>query len=106
PSPIGTADSTKIRSPQTTGDEDPRPGMSTFQRMFFVSLHSVGGFANRETPLAYGPRHCGQNRSAAAAPPALWRAWPAVARSTECDRGPVAESGAARSTAARIGRTR
>jgi hypothetical protein len=32
--------------------------------MFFVSLHSSGGLALLETPLAYGPRHWGQNRSA------------------------------------------
>ena len=77
--PIGTADSTNIRSPQITGEDDPRPGISTFQRTFFVSLHSVGGLADLETPLAYGPRHCGQKRSAAVAPSALWRAWAAVA---------------------------
>jgi hypothetical protein len=32
--------------------------------MFFVSLHSAGGFALGDTPVASGPRHCGQNRSA------------------------------------------
>ena len=32
--------------------------------MFLVSLHSTGGSALLETPLAYGPRHWGQNRSA------------------------------------------
>src|SRR5438093_8846721 len=32
--------------------------------MCFVSLHSTGGSALLETPLAYGPRHWGQNRSA------------------------------------------
>src|SRR6185295_16694925 len=63
--PIGTADSTNIRSSQITGDDEPRPGISTFQRMFFVSLHSDGGVADRETPVANGPRHCGQKRSAA-----------------------------------------
>src|SRR5215510_4699798 len=31
--------------------------------MFFVSLHSTGGVAVLDTPLAYGPRHCGQKRS-------------------------------------------
>ena len=46
--------------------------------MFFVSLHSVGGLANFETPVAYGPRHCGQKRSAVAAAP-LWRDESAVA---------------------------
>ena len=53
------------RSPHTTGDADPRPGISTFHRMFLVSLHSMGGLARLETPLAWVPRHCGQNRSPA-----------------------------------------
>src|SRR5580765_5649823 len=61
-----------------TGEEEPRPGISTFQRMFFVSLHSVGGLACFETPVAYGPRHCGQKRSAVAAA-LLWRDRSAVA---------------------------
>jgi hypothetical protein len=71
---MGTADNRKMRSPQTTGDADPRPGSSTFQRTFFASLHSSGGFAYFETPVAYGPRHCGQKRSAAVALSPLWRA--------------------------------
>mgnify|MGYP003693543021 CR=1 FL=1 len=43
--PCGTAESTKMRSPHTTGVPEPRPGISTFQRTFLVSLHSVGGSA-------------------------------------------------------------
>ena len=39
----GHRDSTKTLSPQITGDAEPRPGISIFQRMFFVSLHSSGG---------------------------------------------------------------
>ena len=62
--PLGTAVSRKIRSPQTTGDAEPRPGISTFHLTFFVSLHSIGGSAVFDTPLAYGPRHCGQYLSA------------------------------------------
>src|SRR5882672_3588830 len=88
------ADRRKMRSPHTTGDDDPRPGISTFQRMFFVSLHSRGGSAYFETPFAYGPRHCGQKRSAAAAPPALWRAAPKLARSVR-ERRLATGSGAA-----------
>src|SRR5262245_9876345 len=53
----GTAVATKTRSPQTTGEADPRPGISTFQRTFFVSLHSTGGLAVFDTPVALGPRH-------------------------------------------------
>jgi hypothetical protein len=60
----GTAVRRKILSPQTTGEADPRPGISTFHRMFFVSLHSSGGVALREMPLATGPRHIGQKLSA------------------------------------------
>jgi hypothetical protein len=33
------------------GDDDPRPGMATFQRTFLVSLHSAGGLAVFETPV-------------------------------------------------------
>jgi len=61
---MGTAVSRKTLSPQTIGDADPRPGISTFQRMFCVSLHSVGGLPCRATPFASGPRHCPQKRSA------------------------------------------
>jgi hypothetical protein len=53
-----------MRSPHTTGDDEPRPGISTFHFTFFDSLHSVGGSAWRDTPVACGPRHCGQNFSA------------------------------------------
>src|SRR5262245_49005778 len=56
-----------MRSPQTMGEADPRPGISTFQRTFFVSLQSSGGLADFEMPLASGPRHWGQNRSAGGA---------------------------------------
>jgi hypothetical protein len=58
--PVGMAVSRYSRSPHTTGVADPRPGTSTFQRMFFVSLHSMGGVAVRDTPVPCGPRHCGQ----------------------------------------------
>src|SRR4030095_14915258 len=64
PATAGTAERTNTLSPQMTGVPDPRPGISTFQRTFFVSLHSRGGSAVLETPVAYGPRHCGQNFSA------------------------------------------
>ena len=56
-SPVGTAVSTKMRSPHTTGVEEPLPGISTFQRTFFVSLHSSGGVACGATPVMSGPRH-------------------------------------------------
>src|SRR5688572_22493942 len=59
-----TAVSRKMRSPQMTGVDELRPGIGTFHRTFFVSLHSTGGVAVRETPVANGPRHWGQNLSA------------------------------------------
>src|SRR4051812_15337630 len=52
PATTGTALSTKTRSPQTTGVPEPRPAISTFHLMFFVSLHSTGGSAVRDTPVA------------------------------------------------------
>src|SRR4029079_11253347 len=61
----GTAVSKNTRSPQTIGDADPRPGISVFHRTFFVSLHSTGGSAVFDTPVAWGPRHWGQYFSAA-----------------------------------------
>jgi hypothetical protein len=64
---VAAAVSRNSRSAQTTGDADPRQGISTFQRTFFVSLHSSEGVAVGETPVASGPRHCGQKRSASAA---------------------------------------
>ncbi len=39
----------------------------TFHLMFFSSLHSVGGLAVVDTPVACGPRHCGQFCSASCA---------------------------------------
>ena len=61
-----TAVVTNSRSPQMTGVPEPRPGSATFQRIFFVSDHSTGGFAVFETPVANGPRHCAQNRALSA----------------------------------------
>ena len=60
----GTALRMYSRSPQTIGEELPRPGSSTFHLMLLVSLHASGGLAWIETPFAFGPRHCGQFRSA------------------------------------------
>src|SRR3954471_24010393 len=38
----------------------PVPATGTFQRMFFVSLHSIGGLAVGASPVPSGPRHVGQ----------------------------------------------
>ena len=61
---LGTAVSTKTRSPHTTGVPEPRPGISTFQRTFFDSLHSVGGIggsrhAGHQWPAPLGPELVG-----------------------------------------------
>src|SRR5262249_16829022 len=46
--------------PQTIGVEQPRPGIFSFQAMFFLSSHSVARFFSELTPSLLGPRHCGQ----------------------------------------------
>src|SRR5438876_11969967 len=42
------------------GEECPLPGNGIFQRILLVSLQRIGGLARGATPLANGPRHCGQ----------------------------------------------
>src|SRR5689334_18965813 len=61
---MGTAAVTYTASPKTTGEEWALPGSGVFHRMSFVSLQCSGGVANGATPVASGPRHCGQYRSA------------------------------------------
>src|SRR5262245_49345745 len=58
----------KTRSPHTTGDDDPRPGISTFHLTLCFSLHVVGGLAVFDTPVMYGPRHWAQYFSLSSAP--------------------------------------
>src|SRR5215510_5586597 len=50
----------KIRSPQTMGEECPRPSTGVFHFTFLVALHSVGNPFSVETPWPSGPRHCAQ----------------------------------------------
>src|SRR5262245_17384152 len=45
---------------QMTGVAEPLPGIFTFHLTWLVSLQVVGGLAKGATPLASGPRHCGQ----------------------------------------------
>src|SRR5262245_56881681 len=45
----------------------PVPGIFTFHLMWLDSLQVVGGLAAGATPVARGPRHCGQCWSAAGA---------------------------------------
>src|SRR5436190_17294407 len=51
---------TKTRSPQTMGDEFPRPGRSTRQRTFSLVPHLRGKLFSVETPVPSGPRQPGQ----------------------------------------------
>src|SRR5262245_35694482 len=50
----------KIRSPQTMGEECPRPSTGVFHFTFLVAPHSVGNPVSVETPWPSGPRHCAQ----------------------------------------------
>src|SRR5271154_3092685 len=56
----GTEVVTKIRSPQITGEECPRPGTSAFHLMCSVSLQ-VSGASPRAMPFQSGPRHWAQS---------------------------------------------
>src|ERR1043166_3185823 len=67
--PVGMAVRRNSRSPHTTGVESPEPGTLTFHFTWFVSSHLSGGSASGATPVASGPRHCGQN---SLPPPALF----------------------------------
>ena len=48
--PVGTAVVTKMRSPQTTGEETPAPASGAFQARFFWRLHCTGNPLSEETP--------------------------------------------------------
>ena len=61
---VGTAVVTKMRSPQTTGDENPRPGTVAFQAIRSV-LFQVSGASPRAIPSFEGPRQAGQSASPA-----------------------------------------
>lgn len=45
------------------GEEIPSPGIAAFQRMFFSSLHSIGGLPVGDTPDPNGPRQLLQDGS-------------------------------------------
>src|SRR5438093_12957279 len=58
-------------SPQTIGDDQPRPGISVFHETFSVLDHRSGRFVLVLTPWAPGPRNCGQLLSGNGAPDAF-----------------------------------
>src|SRR5215207_1835595 len=55
-----TAEVTNTRSPQTIGDDQPRPGRSAVQATCSVVDHDTGSRASSAMPAAFGPRNCGQ----------------------------------------------
>src|ERR1051325_458300 len=55
------------RSPETIGDDQPRPGTSIFHATFSFVLQCSGRFGLLATPRASGPRNCGQSPLGAAA---------------------------------------
>src|SRR5215813_10643842 len=59
--PSSVAVVSQIRSPWTTGDDQPRPGIGTFQRILEVSLQLSGRPCSSEVPCPVGPRNCGQS---------------------------------------------
>ena len=57
--PSGLADCTNRRSPQTTGDELPSPGMGVRQSIPSLGVHCVGISLSPAVPLPLGPRNRG-----------------------------------------------
>ena len=58
---------TKMRSPQTMGEEWPLPGMGTRQKTLSVLLQWVGMSVSSEVPSPCGPRQLGQSAAKDAA---------------------------------------
>src|SRR4051795_12350125 len=50
---------TKTRSPQTIGDDQPRPGTSAFHATLVVVDHVVGTLSIADTARPACPRNCG-----------------------------------------------
>src|SRR4029077_13643974 len=61
-----TADVTITWSPQTIGDDQPRPGTSARQPTLIVVDHLTGSVSIADTARPDGPRNCGQVRSGGA----------------------------------------
>jgi len=58
-----------MRSPQTTGEDHPRPGIGVFQATFSVVLQVSGSPEATISPEECGPRNCGQLSSVRAVDP-------------------------------------
>src|SRR5688500_19440865 len=65
---VFTAEVTNTRSPQTIGDDQPRPGRSAVQATRSVADHETGSVASSAMPAPLGPRNCGHAGGAAATP--------------------------------------
>src|SRR4029079_17973635 len=61
-----TAEVTITWSPQTIGDDQPRPGTSARHATLIVVDHFVGSVSIDETARPAGPRNCGHTRSGGA----------------------------------------
>jgi len=59
---VEIAVSTNTWSSQMIGVEVPKPGSFAFHFTRSLSLQLVGGAPCGATPVAWGPRHCGQLR--------------------------------------------
>src|SRR5262245_48658407 len=73
-----------MRSFQMMGVACPSPGMGTFQRTFFVSLHSEGGSESGAAPVPRGRRNDGQPTTRA------WAASAATGTNTGAREGSAA----------------
>src|SRR4029453_13411299 len=63
---VFTAEVTNTRSPQTIGDDQPRPGRSAVQATCSVADHETGSVASSGRPGPLGPRNCGHAAGLAA----------------------------------------
>src|SRR5262245_29310694 len=61
----------KIRSPQTIGEEWPRPGTAVFHKIFSVADHLSGYPEPDANPCPEGPRHRGQYRAPSPSTPII-----------------------------------
>ena len=72
-----------MRSPLTIGVEMPTPASGAFHATFSVALQRVGSAASEDTPVACGPRQCGQSSAWSAQRPPIHTAESARSRSRD-----------------------
>src|SRR5258708_36348756 len=76
-------------SPQTIGEDHPRPGTSAFDDTLIVVDHFVGRVSTGETARPAGPRNCGHVVSAGTGAPGTTRT--TASKSTAGRRGTKGE---------------